>query len=69
MKALETSYPSIPANDRNYLIKECIVDRIKVNYGELERLMTKYGKNIKPSCSSTFTVLANNIAKEMGSSG
>jgi hypothetical protein len=36
LKAIETSYPSLSQIDRNFLIKECIKERTKIDYVMLE---------------------------------
>lgn len=51
LKALEASYPTITPNDRQMLIKDCLVERGKVDYIQLEELFTKFSKNLKPSVS------------------
>jgi hypothetical protein len=46
LKNIELSYPTIGVNDRNFLIKECIVERNKIDYVMLEELFTRYSKNL-----------------------
>jgi hypothetical protein len=66
LKAMEASYPTISVVDRNFLIKECLADKGKVDYIQLEDTFTKFSKNLKPTVTSTFSVIANNIVKRMG---
>lgn len=54
LKTLEANYPTIAASDRNYLIKDCIIERTKVDYLKFEELITKNSKNLMPSVSQTL---------------
>lgn len=40
IKAMEASYPTISAAERNYLIRDCLVERGKVDFIQLEELFT-----------------------------
>jgi len=46
LKAIEKNYPSTTISDRNFLIKECIKDRTKIDFYLFEELFTKFSKNL-----------------------
>jgi len=54
LKAIEKNYPSTTISDRNFLIKECIKDRTKIDFYLFEELFTKFSKNLQPSSAQTF---------------
>lgn len=66
LKALEVSYPTITQVDRNYLVRDCIVEKTKIDYMLLEEVFTRYSKKLKPSVAQAFLVIATNIMKKMG---
>ena len=54
LKTLESSYPTIPLSDRNFLVKDCIKERTKVDFVAFEQLFTRFAKNVASSSSQTF---------------
>jgi hypothetical protein len=54
LKLFDTSYPSITTNDRNFLVKDCLKERTKIDFVMFEDLLSKYSKNLKPSVTQFF---------------
>ncbi len=54
LKQVETSYPFINVSDRNFLVKECLKDRTKIDYALFEDLLSKFSKSLKPSVTNFF---------------
>lgn len=63
LQALETNYPFLEQADRVFLVKDCITERSRVDYGLLEELFTRHSKQLKPSAEQTLTVLATSLAQ------
>jgi hypothetical protein len=54
LKLFDESYPSISASDRNFLVKDCLKERTKIDFVLFEDLLSKYSKNLKPSVTQFF---------------
>jgi hypothetical protein len=54
LKSLETNYPTVPFSDRNFLVRECIRERTKVDFVQFEELISRFAKNLLPSTALTF---------------
>lgn len=49
LKSIESSYPTISLSDRNFLVKDCIKERTKIDFVAFEELFTRFAKNIMSS--------------------
>lgn len=67
-KSFDPSYPTISKSDRDFLVKDCLKERMKVDFVIFEDLLSKYSKNLQPSVTHFFQTVAQNIVKQMGSS-
>ena len=60
-KQLEFYYPSISVDDKRYILKQLNVNSGQIDLIELQDLLMKYARNLKPSIGSTFNIIAVKI--------
>ena len=48
IKTMGESYPTVTIGNRNFLIRECIREKTKIDYVVLEELFSRFSKNLLP---------------------
>ncbi|CDW83096.1 cysteine protease family c02 [Stylonychia lemnae] len=66
LSKLENSYPTISTQDRSFLVRGVMIDAKRIDYVQLEQLFTRFSKNLQPTVSNTFSIIAGNIIRRMG---